>query len=90
MTIIYSDTILISEFQGHYFSDNFYTAGNDILMEGHFTWGDNPLTYSKWVDTNPSNTNGKENCIEMMWRYNFAWNDIDCNYKRRFICELSL
>lgn len=74
--------------------DNIYwylwTSGNDLGVEGQWRWnttGD-PFNYTTWLAGEP-NGETVENCMELrMVTYNsILWNDANCYYKKRYICE---
>ncbi|CAH1109533.1 unnamed protein product [Psylliodes chrysocephalus] len=67
----------------------YWTSG--ILTEDTWYWiNGTAITYFNWLEGNPSNTDNKEKCLEVLVPANkndLLWNDVDCNSKRHFICE---
>ncbi|XP_039196673.1 pulmonary surfactant-associated protein D-like [Crotalus tigris] len=58
----------------------------DLKTEGTFKYlNDQPITYSNWLQGEPNNNQGKENCVEMF--SNGKWNDKSCGEKRLLVCE---
>jgi hypothetical protein len=58
-------------------------------------------SYTNWVEGEPNNYDGHEDCVEIDYTKGFefgdlsaaedGWNDHPCsNYRRHFICELKL
>lgn len=66
-------------------------SGNDLALEDNFKWSSNgrPFTYANWNIKNPSNSNGSENCVEVLGdiEFNGQWNDNNCSEQFYFICE---
>ncbi|KAJ1193851.1 hypothetical protein NDU88_003147 [Pleurodeles waltl] len=60
---------------------------NDIVKEGQYMYTDNtPLqTYSSWKDSEPNDTSGEEDCVEML--STGKWNDVECDLSIFFVCE---
>jgi hypothetical protein len=46
----------------------------------------NEVSFANWADREPNNDRGREHCAE--WRDGGKWNDIMCDNKNTFICEL--
>ena len=70
---------------------------SDIDTEGTFVWtedssigwkdGDsNSNLYSNWVNGNPDNHNGDQDCVVMI--ENGRWDDASCNAENRYICSM--
>ena len=70
---------------------------SDIDTEGTFVWtedssvgwkdGDsNNNLYSNWVNGNPDNHNGDQDCVVMI--KNGRWDDASCNAENRYICSM--
>jgi len=51
----------------------------------------NQTGYTNWSGNNPDNSNGTENCIEIVFnaRERGLWNDIHCNNFNKVVCEFS-
>lgn len=48
-------------------------------------------SYENWQDDEPNNYNNVENCAEMTfwwWRKTGEWNDLHCEDKREWFCEI--
>ena len=68
------------------------------LHEGKWMWTDGSLinnaTYSNWGPNQPDNFNNNENCTEIITRignghhYRTWWNDVKCQAKRGYVCEM--
>ncbi|KAK3085875.1 hypothetical protein FSP39_009900 [Pinctada imbricata] len=69
--------------------DDFWIGGTDQTEEGKWVWSksNRPLTYTNWYPRQPDSTGGAEECLEIMPRYSYLWNDQYCQSKRSFICE---
>lgn len=46
-----------------------------------------PSNFTNWGQSQPSDTEGLENCMELSKELDFKWNDIDCQHFRYFVCE---
>ncbi|XP_018431303.1 PREDICTED: pulmonary surfactant-associated protein D-like, partial [Nanorana parkeri] len=58
----------------------------DMQTEGVFRYpSGETITYSNWGPSEPNNTNGVEDCVEI--RETGKWNDENCSSKRFYICE---
>lgn len=58
-----------------------------MAAEGYFKWNDGtPLTVSQenWNDGEPNNAED-EDCVERL--ENGRWNDLDCSFQRKVLCE---
>ncbi|XP_071090452.1 C-type lectin BML-2-like [Haliotis cracherodii] len=58
-----------------------------------FFWSDgSPLLYTKWSFFEPShmsNHGSKEDCVKLLKGvFDYPWNDIRCEHKHPFLCEL--
>ncbi|KAK6175042.1 hypothetical protein SNE40_013583 [Patella caerulea] len=65
----------------------YWLGGNDKATEGDWRWNDGSsilLDPHYWTPDNPSNSGGKEDCIELRYLH---FNDQDCAYQKKFICE---
>ncbi|XP_067260262.1 uncharacterized protein [Chanodichthys erythropterus] len=64
----------------------------DIEKEGKMKWLDNsPLRQGFWMEGEPNDANGKEDCVEMKSSCTSSelknWNDLPCSEKRKVVCE---
>lgn len=70
-----------------------WIGANDLAKKGRFVWEANkkPLEYTNWMSGMPDNRGGKEHCVHMWYEkaknYNWGWNDVVCESKRRFVCQ---
>ncbi|XP_060565849.1 neurocan core protein-like isoform X2 [Ruditapes philippinarum] len=67
----------------------FWIGLNDIKTEGDFVWVSSGNTasgvYTKWAPTEPNDTLGNEDCVEL---YSTGdWKDRDCSEAWHYICE---
>ncbi|GFS16157.1 lectin C-type domain protein [Elysia marginata] len=73
-------------------SDHFALGGNDIKDEGQFVYFNSkkPVPdHVTWMRGRPNNVGGKEHCMEI-WPSQGGLNDIPCNTKAKFVCEVPL
>ena len=51
-----------------------------------------PLSYARWTSGEPNNEGGNENCVHMYVNGGGKsyWNDINCNNKYGYICQIKL
>eukprot|EP00058_Branchiostoma_floridae_P007809 XP_002593297.1 hypothetical protein BRAFLDRAFT_83844 [Branchiostoma floridae] len=63
---------------------------HDRRKEGHFEWIDGaPLGhYNLWGPGQPDDGQGKEDCVEFAVNINQRWNDLSCDRRRPFICQV--
>ena len=58
---------------------------------GDFFWGDGTkLTADSWsnfVPGEPNDYTSHENCVEVNFKSQWHWNDIECRSLRRFVCQ---
>ncbi|ESO94148.1 hypothetical protein LOTGIDRAFT_161348 [Lottia gigantea] len=63
----------------------------DMDTENAFTWIDTETdyNYTNWIQGQPDNFNGQENCVSVIGKSNNEgkWNDDQCNKKLYFICQ---
>ncbi len=66
-----------------------YIGGSDIKQEGTWIWVDNcPIIYKNFNDNQPDDHDKNEDCLHIH-KSSGKWNDISCNMKPTFICEVS-
>lgn len=69
-------------------SHSFWIGLNDFLKKSSFRWSDNSAyDFSKWNPNEPNNSNGKEDCVQISYKY--RWNDLPCFAQLQFICKIS-
>jgi hypothetical protein len=69
--------------------ENIWIGATDLGREGDFYWdgiGDVMGPYSNWSLTQPDNAGGKEHCVHMKRNMQY-WNDIECSFLFRYLCE---
>jgi len=59
----------------------------------HFRWKLNdftslPMTYTNWAPEEPNNQHNREDCVHLY--DNFSWNDMRCENKYCFLCEVDV
>ena len=64
-----------SLFHGHY-----WIGLTDSADEGHYIWqhSSKPLSWSNWKSGEPNNLGGDEDCVALLKRHNWLWNDFPC------------
>ncbi|XP_075778588.1 macrophage mannose receptor 1-like isoform X3 [Pelodiscus sinensis] len=63
-----------------------YFIGLIVSLDKKFSWLDGtPVNYVAWAPNEPNFANNDENCVVLS--PNGFWNDINCGYPSRFICE---
>uniref|UniRef100_A0A8C8RNB2 Macrophage mannose receptor 1 n=1 Tax=Pelusios castaneus TaxID=367368 RepID=A0A8C8RNB2_9SAUR len=64
-----------------------YFIGLRVSLDKKFSWMDGtPVNYVAWAPNEPNFANNDENCVIMISSTGL-WNDINCGYTSRFICE---
>ena len=69
-----------------------WMGATDVVKEGDFVWNDGthlPLNASVWLPGNPSNSNN-EDCLHIATGAGYRLNDIRCNYRMPFICQIDM
>ena len=68
----------------------FWLGASDLQTEGVWSWtrGNDRFQYKYWQVGEPNNEGGNENCLAFGHSTGFKWNDINCQNKLNFICEL--
>ncbi|CAH1244087.1 COL6A5 [Branchiostoma lanceolatum] len=71
-------------------SDSHWIGLHDQHREGYFKWIDGtPLgSYNRWDSGNPDNADGDEDCVHFTDWKEHRWNDLQCNNRLRFICQV--
>jgi len=69
----------------------FYIGLSDRDDEGQWQWlsGDN-VTYGGWMSGEPNDWGGWEDCAQSNWSHAGKWNDIGCESRQGFVCELTV
>uniref|UniRef100_A0A8C1B421 Si:ch73-343l4.8 n=1 Tax=Cyprinus carpio carpio TaxID=630221 RepID=A0A8C1B421_CYPCA len=71
-------------------SERVWIGLSDRKQEGIMKWVDNsPLKQGFWLNGEPNNQGGNEDCIELMPSNPVLnnWNDLQCSVKRKGFCE---
>jgi len=56
-----------------------WLGGNDMHQEGAWSWpSGQPFGYSNWVEGEPDDSNGLEDCIAIDSPKNYQWMDLNC------------
>jgi hypothetical protein len=62
---------------------------SDQAQEGQYVWTDGTSTnYTNWMEGEPNNWEGSENCIHLVDWAGGAWNDLNCDATARYVCKL--
>ncbi|XP_076269559.1 salivary C-type lectin 2-like [Rhynchophorus ferrugineus] len=71
--------------------DGFWIFASNLADKKNYYWLNSnlPLFYSAFYPGQPDNTGDKEHCLELYQSTTgvFAWNDLSCDTKKRFICQ---
>ncbi|KAL3888737.1 hypothetical protein ACJMK2_001097 [Sinanodonta woodiana] len=81
---------IMSRMHGIITNGGYWIDGSDMLSEREWRWmGDHgasvPFRYSFWAPGQPDTT--KERCVEIVYAWNYKWNNVHCYYTRSVICE---
>ncbi|XP_073724614.1 ladderlectin-like [Misgurnus anguillicaudatus] len=64
-----------------------WIGGHDGEVDGQWLWTDgSQFDLTNWCPGSPSNTGGKENCLEINDSKNHCWNDEPCSTTMNYIC----
>ncbi|XP_062283172.1 galactose-specific lectin nattectin-like [Scomber scombrus] len=68
-----------------------WVGGYDATKDGVWLWSDgSKFDFKGWHSGEPNNAGGHENCMEINFREKDFVNDVNCGFKRSFICGKSL
>ncbi|XP_071115792.1 perlucin-like [Haliotis cracherodii] len=71
-------------------AERYYLGATDLGLEGRWVWtGNKPFTYTNWGPGQPTNYKNNEHCLEAYKGYGYGWNDVNCDKKANFICQMS-
>ncbi|MBN3302177.1 lactose-binding lectin l-2 isoform X2 [Amia ocellicauda] len=81
---------LLQELHHHNSSnDKAWLGGSDHYQEGQWLWTDGSVwKYTHWSAGEPNNLEAHQDCLEMNFGDDHAWNDQDCSHTLPFICEM--
>ena len=82
------DTADINTFIGSRIQDFTWIGGNDLLVEGNYSWTDGTAwSYTNWRFNAPNNGNGnsEQDCVVV--RTDGDWDDVACDTARKFVCQ---
>ena len=71
---------------------DYWIGLTDDLTEGEWKWEStgNTAVYTDWYPGQPNNGwQGGEDCAYFWVNYNYQWNDANCNFTFRPLCEKS-
>uniref|UniRef100_A0ACB8FLG5 Uncharacterized protein n=1 Tax=Sphaerodactylus townsendi TaxID=933632 RepID=A0ACB8FLG5_9SAUR len=71
---------------------NIWIGLHDPQRNRRWRWSDRSIVnYRSWATGFPDNYQNNEYCVEI-WRQSgyLEWNDVNCKYERRYICEFVL
>ena len=73
-------------------NDHFWLGGSDQLEEKDWIWVTSRThfssgLYTDWYAGQPSNTGGKEHCLDLRVDW-YRWNDAPCSELNRYVCEI--
>ncbi|XP_060576651.1 perlucin-like protein [Ruditapes philippinarum] len=68
---------------------NYWIGLTDYNTEGTFRWIDDKSspTFQNWAYNQPDNAQNREDCVHLITRLNFKWNDRPCLDRIKSICE---
>ncbi|XP_039270051.2 macrophage mannose receptor 1-like [Styela clava] len=81
---------LVQDYGVNSYTD-FWIGLNSISNNAGYSWSDgSPVSYTNWRAGEPSDHNGRENCVESQMLEYSQWNDINCDALRNWICKIGL
>ncbi|XP_072418183.1 lectin-like [Chiloscyllium punctatum] len=64
---------------------------NDVHKEGTFQWSDgSALDFIFWMKGEPSDSGGREDCVQILFRKSVQWNDSHCYLRFCSLCSYKL
>ena len=72
------------------FAENIWLGGSDLQEENVWRWehSHTSVAYQGWHDGQPDNDQNKEHCLGIDSGYNWKWNDMQCRYNFKYVCEM--
>ena len=71
---------------------NLWMGGTDEVKEGDFVWTDGthlPLNADVWNPRSPDNW-FEEDCLHIIIAEDYSLNDVQCNYRMPYICQIDM
>lgn len=69
----------------------YWAGGNDLAVEGKWTWNSNgdEFTFNRWHAPDPNNggAGAGEDCLMINWAGQGMWEDAPCTWQKHFICQ---
>ena len=63
--------------------------GANDFQEGRWQWVSelSMLTFTDWLNNQPDNSRGNEDCLNIQEHLRYGWNDIHCSNLFNYVCE---
>nr|ADI71474.1 putative C-type lectin [Mytilus edulis] len=80
---------VLSRMARHRRFPDFWIGITDMYSEGAWQKAttQEQQTYFNWYESQPSNSGGHENCVEVYTKLGMKWNDRHGDHRLRFVCE---
>ncbi|XP_069141276.1 perlucin-like protein [Argopecten irradians] len=68
---------------------SYWIGGHDILQENRWEWNSNgaSFVYQDWGPDQPNNVRSGQDCLELLEKFQWQWNDRECSIQQSYICE---
>ena len=63
-------------------------GGSPVVWKIYTSGASQPLTYHNWIAEEPNSEGSPEPCLCIKPTFHYKWNDVRCDIKSYFICEL--
>lgn len=69
--------------------ERFWIGGTCLGNDRKFYWMGNEkgMAFTDWIQNEPNNAGGGEDCIEICPDKNYRWNDFNCVQSHFYVCE---